>query len=181
MLAEQVLTDTDFESFPFVEDPFLRFIAGRVGISPAQIPTYLRDNLHHQVGFYYLNRSVVEGGADIQKAVKHFGSIVARELRESAMADQRLKGIDLNGLERSGSSRALPQERAGNRGSPTTSLEVPKESPSRSLMSPPKPLTEKPTTPAPSEEPTSSTPWSIIVVLILAATGLLWLLVKKRK
>jgi hypothetical protein len=33
----------------------------------------------------------------------------------------------------------------------------------------------------PSEEPTSSTPWSIIVVLIVAATGLLWLLVKKRK
>lgn len=33
----------------------------------------------------------------------------------------------------------------------------------------------------PSEEPTSSTPRSIIVVLIVAATGLLWLLVKKRK
>ena len=30
------------------------------------------------------------------------------------------------------------------------------------------------------EDPTSSTPWSIIVVLIVAATGLLWLLVKKR-
>jgi hypothetical protein len=37
--------------------------------------------------------------------------------------------------------------------------------------------------PAPSsgEEPTSSTPWSIIVVLIVAACGLLWLLVKNRK
>lgn len=35
--------------------------------------------------------------------------------------------------------------------------------------------------PTPSEEPSSSTPWSIIVVLIVAATGLLWLLVKKRK
>lgn len=35
--------------------------------------------------------------------------------------------------------------------------------------------------PAPSEDPTSSTPWSVIVVLIVAATGLLWLLVKKRK
>jgi hypothetical protein len=31
-----------------------------------------------------------------------------------------------------------------------------------------------------SEEPTSSNPWSIIVVLIVAAIGLLWLLVKKR-
>jgi hypothetical protein len=35
--------------------------------------------------------------------------------------------------------------------------------------------------PTPSEEASSSTPWSIIVVLIVAATGLLWLLVKKRK
>lgn len=31
----------------------------------------------------------------------------------------------------------------------------------------------------PSEEPTSSTPWSIIIVFIVAATGLLWLLGKR--
>lgn len=35
-------------------------------------------------------------------------------------------------------------------------------------------------TASPSEEPTSSTPWSIIVVLIVAAGGLLWLLLKRR-
>lgn len=35
--------------------------------------------------------------------------------------------------------------------------------------------------PTPSEEPAPSTHWSIILVLIVAATGLLWLLVKKRK
>lgn len=34
---------------------------------------------------------------------------------------------------------------------------------------------------SPSEEPASSTPWSIIVVLIVAAACLLWLLVKNRK
>ncbi len=45
----------------------------------------------------------------------------------------------------------------------------------------PKNAPEAKPTSAPSEEPTSSTPWSIIVVLIAAATGLLWLLVKKRK
>lgn len=33
----------------------------------------------------------------------------------------------------------------------------------------------------PSEEPASSTPWSISVVLVVAAIGLLWLLLKKRK
>ncbi len=32
----------------------------------------------------------------------------------------------------------------------------------------------------PSEDPTSSTPWSIIVVLIVAAIGLLWLVLKRR-
>jgi len=36
-----------------------------------------------------------------------------------------------------------------------------------------------PTTSPPSEEP-SSTPWSVIVVLIVAALGLLWLLLKRR-
>ena len=44
---------------------------------------------------------------------------------------------------------------------------------------PKKPLEAKPATP--SEEPTSSTPWSVVAVLIVAATDLLWLLVKKRK
>lgn len=39
----------------------------------------------------------------------------------------------------------------------------------------------RPTQMTPNEELASSTPWSIIVVLIVAATGLLWFLVKKRK
>jgi hypothetical protein len=39
----------------------------------------------------------------------------------------------------------------------------------------------KPSLTTPSEDPASSTPWSIIVVLIVAAIGLLWLLLKKRK
>lgn len=38
----------------------------------------------------------------------------------------------------------------------------------------------KPTPTTPSNEPTSSAPWSIIAMLIVAAIGLLWLLVKKR-
>lgn len=36
-------------------------------------------------------------------------------------------------------------------------------------------------TPTPSEEPTSSTPWTVVAVLIVAAIGLLWLLMKKWK
>ena len=38
----------------------------------------------------------------------------------------------------------------------------------------------KPTPTTPLEEPTSSMPWSIIVVLIVTAGGLLWLLLKRR-
>jgi hypothetical protein len=49
------------------------------------------------------------------------------------------------------------------------------------LAQPEKPKTSKAKPPAPSEEPASSTPWSVIVILIVAATGLLWLLVKKQK
>lgn len=46
--------------------------------------------------------------------------------------------------------------------------------------SPPKKAPEAKPTPTPSEDPASSTPWSIIVVLIVAALGLLWLLLKRR-
>lgn len=182
VLAEQILSDTDFDSFPFVDDPFLRFIARRVGISLAQMPTYLKDNLRFQLGFYYLNRNDNEGGSDIQEAVKHFGLIVARGLKESALADQRLKGIDLNGSETSSSVRPMPQERAGNLASSATSSEAPKASPSPPLVSPTEPIAEKPKEiSSHREEHTSSTPWRIIVVLIVAVVGLLWLLLKKRK
>lgn len=54
-------------------------------------------------------------------------------------------------------------------------------SPSAVLQPAPKKALTTLTTSTPSEEPTSSTPWSIIVVLIFAACGLLWLVVKKRK
>lgn len=45
---------------------------------------------------------------------------------------------------------------------------------------PKKGLSTAPTS-TPSEETPSSTPWSVVAVLVVAATGLLWLLVKKRK
>lgn len=51
------------------------------------------------------------------------------------------------------------------------------------VLQPPTPTKKAPKTksePTRSEEPTSSTPWSIIVVFIVAATGLLWLLLKRR-
>jgi len=38
-----------------------------------------------------------------------------------------------------------------------------------------------PSPPTASDEPTSSTPWSVVAVVIVAAIGLLWLLIKNRK
>lgn len=61
-----------------------------------------------------------------------------------------------------------------------------KQSPSISTNGPitpsptPKAPEAKPAVSSPSEETTSTTPWSIIVVLIVAALGLLWLLLKRR-
>lgn len=55
---------------------------------------------------------------------------------------------------------------------------------SPSTLQPPalnKELELKPAIPSPTEEPSPFTPWSIVVVLIVGATGLLWLLVKNRK
>jgi hypothetical protein len=59
-------------------------------------------------------------------------------------------------------------------------------SPATKLNPPPTPQSSLPkkapdaTPVAPSEEPTSSTPWRVIVVLIVAASGLLWLVLKRR-
>ena len=66
---------------------------------------------------------------------------------------------------------------------PSATLPTPQQvrPPKANPSSAPKAPDARPTASTPSEEPTSSTPWSVIVILIVAATGLLWLLVKKRK
>lgn len=68
------------------------------------------------------------------------------------------------------SSKADPSV-AANMASP----EVP------SHVQPPSPKKALEAMPTPIEKPTSSTPWSIVVMLIVAVLGLLWLLLKKRK
>jgi hypothetical protein len=59
-------------------------------------------------------------------------------------------------------------------------LSVSKPLPLVQAPSPKKAPEVKPTSTKPNDEPTSSTPWSIIVLLIVAATCLLWLLLKRR-
>jgi len=75
----------------------------------------------------------------------------------------------------------LPQTQSKDSATPATersTLNAPSVAPSPASTKAPD---AKPVVPSQSEEPTASTPWSIIAVLIVAATGLLWLLVKNRK
>lgn len=74
---------------------------------------------------------------------------------------------------------ATPQKAQGASATPTKTAVT--TAPSISLPPTKAKPSEAAKLPAPSEEPTSSTPWSIILVLIVPATGLLWLLLKGRK
>lgn len=75
---------------------------------------------------------------------------------------------------------AWPEWQAAHGG--TSSSASQRSKPAPPIVHPPtqKAPEAKPTVATPREEPTSSTPWSIIVALIVAALGLLWLLLKRR-
>lgn len=81
----------------------------------------------------------------------------------------------------------LPKQQSATR--PSSVIIAPPESREATPTLPPAVQTSPPkkapsTAPAsstPSEEPTSSTPWLVVAVLIVAAMGLLWLLLKNRK
>lgn len=63
----------------------------------------------------------------------------------------------------------------------TTNQPKPTLRPPPFVRLPPKQSAETKLSPTGSEQPTSSTPWSLIVVSMAAATGLAWVLLKKRK
>jgi hypothetical protein len=75
---------------------------------------------------------------------------------------------------------ALPKSNLPSQTTSAQSSAIPPTVPTVQPTAPTKALEAKSKSSTPSEEPTTSAPWSIIVVLIVAATGLLWLLVKKR-
>lgn len=52
--------------------------------------------------------------------------------------------------------------------------------PTAQASAPMKASEAKPTVPTPSEEQASSTPWALVAVIVVAAIGLLWLLLKRR-
>ena len=76
-----------------------------------------------------------------------------------------------------GLAQQAPQN--GNSVIPHTS--TPASLPTVAQPRPPKAHEPKPALPATSGKPVSSTPWSIIAVLIVAAISLLWFVLKKRK
>jgi hypothetical protein len=81
---------------------------------------------------------------------------------------------------------ALPKQQSTT--APSSVVNAPPESRETTPAPKPPPVVQPPTpkkaqeskVTAPSQETKSSTPWSIIVVLILHALGLLWLLLKRR-
>jgi hypothetical protein len=102
------------------------------------------------------------------------GSKEAKTEIENAVTRRRIPGKDqsLDWILSEVTTLLSSFEASGSKGvNPPPALQPP--APKKAQEAKPHPTT-------PSEEP-SSTPWSIIVVLIVAATGLLWLLVKNRK
>jgi hypothetical protein len=73
----------------------------------------------------------------------------------------------------------LPKADLPSQIAPTQTLPLPQAVPA--VQQPPKQSAASSPSPTRSEEPTSSTPWSVIVILMAAAIGLAWLLLKKRK
>lgn len=57
---------------------------------------------------------------------------------------------------------------------------VKSQPPANQSATPKKAPSSAPAASAPGEEPASSTPWSVLVILIVAALGLLWLVFKRR-
>ncbi len=83
-------------------------------------------------------------------------------------------------LEELATKGALPKSDPKSQTTPTQASVIQPTVPAVPTAPKKAPSTASPSS-TPSEEPASSTPWSVIVVLIVAAIGLLWLLLKGRK
>ncbi len=95
--------------------------------------------------------------------------------REWKSVDRRREPIKPPSGYENVSMEPLPNPNLKKLGTATTPKPPPVVQPPTSKASEAKP------SPTPSEEPTSPTLWSMVAVLFVAAIGLLWLLLKKRK
>lgn len=117
-------------------------------------------------------KSAQSGPGPDEEAIPDAERPTAEQLRAYEASFSRLEALATKGV--------LPKSNLPSQTTSAQSSAIPPTVPTVQPKAPTKALEAKSKSSTPSEEPTSSAPWSIIVVLIVAATGLLWLLVKKR-
>ena len=117
-------------------------------------------------------KSAQSGPGPDEEAIPDAELPTAEQLRSYEASFGKLEALATKG--------ALPKSDPANHPTSAQASAIPTTVPE--VQPAPKKTSEaKPTTSTLNEEPTSSTPWSVVAVVIVAAIGLLWLLVKKRK
>ncbi len=117
-------------------------------------------------------KSAQSGPGPDEEAIPDAELPTAEQLRSYEASFGKLEALATKG--------ALPKSDPTSQPATAQASAIPTTVPA--LQPAPKKTSEaKPTTSTLNEEPTSSTPWSVVAVVIVAAIGLLWLLVKKRK
>lgn len=116
-------------------------------------------------------RSAQSGPGPDEEAIPEADRPTAEQLRAYEATFVRLEALVATG--------ALPESNLPSSADPTQASSLPHLDPN--VQSPPKQSVDIKLYPTRSGQPMSSTLWSIIVILIAAAIGLAWLLLKKRK
>ena len=117
--------------------------------------------------------AVKDAGAARPKGGLRFARDEPRNLFSTYAGREIIAAHFLRGLQASGempSGTLLPSE---SEASASSGRDVPAPAPHKEPEA-------KPTVPTPSEKPASSISWNIIMMLIVAGCGLLWLLLKRR-
>ena len=127
---------------------------------------------HHLLG------SFVQLLMGLAKSANPKGIVLAKQLRDDFAARYESDNgkLVVTAIDAELAKVTPPKSSAVDAPSTSTTTSLPSAKPA----SPPKAPEAKAVT-TPAEQPTSSTPWSVVAVLIVAAFGLLWLLVKNRR
>lgn len=117
----------------------------------------------------------------LQQLAQQAKIVLSEDTKQSKFFDHVLSGkvaVDNRQPEQTSSSdNAANSLKSGPDHSLTPSAQAPLAPTTSNTKTTPQAKTSK----TPSEKPTASTPWSFILVLVVATTGLLWLLLKGRK
>lgn len=92
--AEELLNSGGFgDLMSKADNRVLRALRKTNAIGGSNMGEYMEDELKRMIGFYYLNRSPVEGGVDVHRAVSYLNSIKNVGLKSECLQDARLKEI----------------------------------------------------------------------------------------